>query len=70
MILQEAFTVEPWNLRETHLDLDILSQTESVFALANGYVGWRGNLEEGERCVTALRRAIRRLQGVSQDGRV
>ena len=48
MILQEAFTVEPWALRETKLDMDLLAQTESVFALANGHVGWRGNLDEGE----------------------
>ncbi len=48
MILQEAFTVEPWALRETHLDLDLMAQTESVFALANGHLGWRGNLDEGE----------------------
>jgi alpha,alpha-trehalose phosphorylase len=48
LILQDTFTVEPWNLRETHLDLDLLSQTESVFALANGHLGWRGNLDEGE----------------------
>ena len=48
MILQDAFTVEPWNLRETHLDPDLLAQTESVFALANGHVGWRANLDEGE----------------------
>jgi alpha,alpha-trehalose phosphorylase len=45
VILQDAFTVEPWNLRETHLDLDLLAQTESVFALANGHVGWRANLD-------------------------
>jgi alpha,alpha-trehalose phosphorylase len=48
VILQDAFTVDPWNLRETHLDLDLLAQTESVFALANGHVGWRANLDEGE----------------------
>jgi alpha,alpha-trehalose phosphorylase len=48
VILQDAFTVEPWNLRETHLDLDLLAQTESMFALANGHVGWRANLDEGE----------------------
>jgi alpha,alpha-trehalose phosphorylase len=48
VILQDAFTVEPWALRETHLDLDLLAQTESVFALANGHLGWRGNLDEGE----------------------
>jgi alpha,alpha-trehalose phosphorylase len=43
-----AFPVEPWVVRETHLDLDRLAQTESVFALANGHVGLRGNLDEGE----------------------
>jgi alpha,alpha-trehalose phosphorylase len=48
VILQEAFTVEPWALRETHLDLDLMAQTESVFALANGHLGWRANLDEGE----------------------
>jgi alpha,alpha-trehalose phosphorylase len=48
VILQEAFTVEPWALRETQLDLDLLAQTESVFALANGHLGWRANLDEGE----------------------
>jgi alpha,alpha-trehalose phosphorylase len=48
VIVQDAFTVEPWALRETHLDLDLLAQTESVFALSNGHVGWRANLDEGE----------------------
>jgi alpha,alpha-trehalose phosphorylase len=48
VILQDAFTVEPWNLRETYLDPDLLPQTESVFALANGHLGWRANLDEGE----------------------
>ena len=48
MIRQAAFTVEPWSLRETALDLDILAQSESVFALSNGHVGWRANLDEGE----------------------
>jgi len=48
VILQGTFTVEPWVLRETKLDMDLLAQAESVFALANGHVGWRGNLDEGE----------------------
>src|SRR5271165_2657201 len=48
MILQGAYAVEPWVLRETYLDLPLLAQSESLFALANGYVGWRGNLDEGE----------------------
>src|SRR4051795_11060383 len=48
MIQQPAYPVEPWALRETYLDLERLAQTESVFALANGHVGLRGNLDEGE----------------------
>src|SRR6202165_608025 len=30
------------------LDLDLLGQTESIFALSNGHIGWRANLDEGE----------------------
>ena len=48
MIRQPEFTVEPWCLRETALNLDLLAQAESVFALSNGHLGWRGNLDEGE----------------------
>ncbi|MEV6930323.1 glycoside hydrolase family 65 protein [Dactylosporangium sp. NPDC051485] len=43
-----TFPVEPWAVRETRLDLDALGQTESLFALANGHIGLRGNLDEGE----------------------
>ena len=42
------FTVEPWVVREPRLDLDALGQAESVFALSNGHIGLRGNLDEGE----------------------
>ncbi|MFL5828309.1 MAG: glycoside hydrolase family 65 protein, partial [Solirubrobacteraceae bacterium] len=48
MIKHRAFPVEPWAVRETELDLDRLAQTESVFALANGHIGLRANLDEGE----------------------
>jgi alpha,alpha-trehalose phosphorylase len=48
MIQHPAFTVEPWSVRETELCLDPLAQTESVFALSNGHIGLRGNLDEGE----------------------
>src|SRR5215467_16025971 len=48
MIRHSAFAVEPWTIRETALDLDVLAQTESLFALANGHLGLRGNLDEGE----------------------
>ena len=48
MILHPAFRVEPWALHETELHLDILAQSESLFALSNGHVGLRGNLDEGD----------------------
>ncbi len=48
MIQHPAFPVEPWCLRESTLHADMLAQTESVFALANGHIGWRANLDEGE----------------------
>ncbi len=48
MLAHPAFRVEPWALRETELDLDRLAQTESVFALSNGNIGLRANLDEGE----------------------
>ncbi len=48
MIQHPVFSVEPWSIRETELDLDVLEQAGSVFALANGHIGLRGNLDEGE----------------------
>ncbi|MGD9991265.1 glycoside hydrolase family 65 protein, partial [Pseudonocardia sp.] len=42
------FTVEPWCVREPALHLEAMGQTESVFALSNGHIGMRGNLDEGE----------------------
>src|SRR5260370_1104214 len=41
-------TCEPWRVREVKLDLDRLGQSESIFALSNGHIGWRANLDEGE----------------------
>ena len=48
MIKHPAFRVEPWALHETELQLDLLAQSESLFALSNGHIGLRGNLDEGE----------------------
>ena len=48
MIDDHRFSCEPWAVRETSLDLDLLGQTESIFALSNGHIGLRGNLDEGE----------------------
>jgi alpha,alpha-trehalose phosphorylase len=48
MIGQAVFPVEPWRVREAAFDMGLLAQTESVFALSNGHIGMRGNLDEGE----------------------
>ena len=48
MISDDGFPVEPWRVRETELDLSRLAQSESLFALSNGHLGMRGNLDEGE----------------------
>jgi alpha,alpha-trehalose phosphorylase len=48
MIPHPAYAVEPWSITEEHLDLDMIAQGESVFALSNGHIGLRGNLDEGE----------------------
>ena len=48
MIEHPAFAIDPWQVRETELRTDLLAQTESVFALANGHIGLRANLDEGE----------------------
>src|SRR5947207_7848809 len=48
MIEQPAFPVEEWSVREIGLHLNTLAQTESLFALSNGHIGLRGNLDEGE----------------------
>ncbi len=48
MIDHPAFEVDDWSVIETELPTDRLAQTESVFALGNGHIGLRGNLDEGE----------------------
>jgi alpha,alpha-trehalose phosphorylase len=48
MIPELRFPVEPWAVREVGLNLDQLAQSESVFALSNGHIGVRGNLDEGD----------------------
>ncbi len=41
------FPVDPWILRETRYDARDLGLTETLFAVGNGYLGMRGNVEEG-----------------------
>lgn len=44
----ERFPPEPWRVREVGLDQATLAQSESLFALSNGHIGVRGNLDEGD----------------------
>jgi alpha,alpha-trehalose phosphorylase len=48
VIDQRHFSARPWSVRERGLDLERLAQSESIFALSNGHLGLRGNLDEGE----------------------
>jgi alpha,alpha-trehalose phosphorylase len=48
VITDPIYKIEPWCIRESGLDLDLIAQSESVFALSNGHIGLRGNLDEGE----------------------
>ncbi|MCD9622386.1 glycoside hydrolase family 65 protein [Rhabdothermincola salaria] len=41
------YPVEGWHIRETDFDLDALPQSETIFSVSNGFLGLRGNLEEG-----------------------
>jgi alpha,alpha-trehalose phosphorylase len=52
LIVTDCFAREPWRIREAKLDLRQLAETESIFALSNGHIGWRANLDEGEPHVT------------------
>jgi alpha,alpha-trehalose phosphorylase len=45
---EDTFTVEPWCLREPRLEFDDLAGAETVLTVANGSLGVRGTLEEGE----------------------
>ncbi len=41
------FPVDPWRLVESEYDAADLGVTETLFAVSNGYLGLRGNVEEG-----------------------
>ena len=45
---EERHPPEPWSFVERGITIDRLPQSESLFALANGHIGLRGNLDEGE----------------------
>lgn len=44
---RSRFPLDPWRLVEQRFGADDLGTTESLFSVANGYLGMRGNVEEG-----------------------
>ncbi|MEA5466278.1 beta-phosphoglucomutase [Leptothoe sp. PORK10 BA2] len=45
--VSDSYQYQPWSITETHLDVSRLNQRETVFTIGNGYLGTRGNFEEG-----------------------
>ena len=45
--MPSKFPYEPWSVTEEGFRPADLAENESVFALGNGFIGLRGNLEEG-----------------------
>ncbi len=41
------FPVDPWRLEETEFSREDIGVTETLFAVGNGYLGLRGNVEDG-----------------------
>jgi alpha,alpha-trehalose phosphorylase len=44
----DAYPPDPWRLVERRYNPNYIEQTETLFALANGYLGIRASFEEGE----------------------
>lgn len=44
---QLIYPIDPWSIREERLEPQLFAQSESVFTVGNGYLGLRGNFEEG-----------------------
>jgi alpha,alpha-trehalose phosphorylase len=47
MIDRDRFPVDPWRLVESSFSLEDTGVTETLFSVANGYLGMRGNHPEG-----------------------
>ena len=44
---RNRFPIDEWKFIEAEYSADDLGVTESLFAVGNGYLGMRGNVEEG-----------------------
>jgi len=49
---EDLFPIEPWRMTQLRCAPELLSQTETLFALANGYLGMRGDFEEATPIAT------------------
>jgi alpha,alpha-trehalose phosphorylase len=47
LLPRQHYPTDEWRLIERRFSLPLLPRMETLFALANGYLGLRGNLEEG-----------------------
>ena len=50
MTAGEPFDIAPWGIGATGWDPERIARRESVLALSNGHLGWRGSLDEGDPC--------------------
>ncbi len=44
---EDIYPADPWCMIEKRFSPEFLAQSETIFALANGYLGMRGDFEEG-----------------------
>jgi len=44
---EHIYPIDDWKLIEKRLDSRFLAQNETIFSIGNGYLGMRGNFEEG-----------------------
>ncbi|SJM59247.1 glycoside hydrolase family 65 protein [Gulosibacter sp. 10] len=48
---RSIFPIDPWAIVETGFDPRLQGRTETIFAVGNGYLGLRGNIDEGREAV-------------------
>ena len=66
------YPVDPWRIRELTFDPALAARNETIFALANGHVGLRGNLDEDAGNVGPARTSTassRRRRSLRRGGR-
>lgn len=45
-----SYLFKEWQIIESEFNPELLAQSETIFATGNGYIGMRGNFEEGTPC--------------------